>query len=317
MKHGAMSAKGTPGELEVRGPAVFLEYWQRPDETARRVSRWLVPHRRRGRLERRFVSAAGTLERGHHQDRRFQGVGARDRRDSTHPPGDCRVRGGRRPRRGLGRTCVRGRGTANRCDALARRAPAVGEGSSSRRTRCRAHCRRFPHCRAMRWARSSSRKLPGSSNRANLRTWPPRRLLVVTAVAATLVAAVGVASRPALLPRRQLRHASRAAANARRLLCRLSSGVSQRPSRTVRHRLADRLSICRDQSDDAPVRTDEDARESRRESAPESTRYGRSTRRSSIARFWWLQTPARPASRDDEAEHLRDVFTEGRVLLGG
>jgi malonyl-CoA/methylmalonyl-CoA synthetase len=26
-------ADGTPGELEVRGPAVFLEYWQRPDET--------------------------------------------------------------------------------------------------------------------------------------------------------------------------------------------------------------------------------------------------------------------------------------------
>jgi malonyl-CoA/methylmalonyl-CoA synthetase len=27
-------AEGTPGELEVRGPAVFHEYWQRPDETA-------------------------------------------------------------------------------------------------------------------------------------------------------------------------------------------------------------------------------------------------------------------------------------------
>ena len=39
---------GTPGELEVRGPAVFLEYWQRPDETARGLSRRLVPHRRHG-----------------------------------------------------------------------------------------------------------------------------------------------------------------------------------------------------------------------------------------------------------------------------
>ena len=28
-------ADGTPGELEVRGPSVFTEYWQRPDETAR------------------------------------------------------------------------------------------------------------------------------------------------------------------------------------------------------------------------------------------------------------------------------------------
>jgi malonyl-CoA/methylmalonyl-CoA synthetase len=26
--------EGTPGELEVRGPTVFLEYWQRPDETS-------------------------------------------------------------------------------------------------------------------------------------------------------------------------------------------------------------------------------------------------------------------------------------------
>ena len=30
---GAEVADGTPGELEVRGPTVFLEYWQRPDET--------------------------------------------------------------------------------------------------------------------------------------------------------------------------------------------------------------------------------------------------------------------------------------------
>ena len=30
---GALVADGTPGELEVRGPAVFLEYWQRPADT--------------------------------------------------------------------------------------------------------------------------------------------------------------------------------------------------------------------------------------------------------------------------------------------
>ena len=30
---GAPVADGTPGEIEVRGPGVFLEYWQRPDET--------------------------------------------------------------------------------------------------------------------------------------------------------------------------------------------------------------------------------------------------------------------------------------------
>jgi malonyl-CoA/methylmalonyl-CoA synthetase len=32
-EHGAAVADGTPGELEVRGPNVFLEYWQRLEET--------------------------------------------------------------------------------------------------------------------------------------------------------------------------------------------------------------------------------------------------------------------------------------------
>lgn len=32
-EHGQVVADGAPGELEVRGPAVFTEYWQRPDET--------------------------------------------------------------------------------------------------------------------------------------------------------------------------------------------------------------------------------------------------------------------------------------------
>ena len=33
-EQGAEVADGEPGELEVRGPSVFREYWQRPDETA-------------------------------------------------------------------------------------------------------------------------------------------------------------------------------------------------------------------------------------------------------------------------------------------
>ena len=34
-EQGKAVGAGTPGELEVRGPAVFLEYWRRPDETRR------------------------------------------------------------------------------------------------------------------------------------------------------------------------------------------------------------------------------------------------------------------------------------------
>ena len=33
--HGAAAPEGTPGELEVRGPGVFLEYWRRQEETRR------------------------------------------------------------------------------------------------------------------------------------------------------------------------------------------------------------------------------------------------------------------------------------------
>ena len=32
-EHGAPVEAGTPGELEVRGPNVFLEYWRRPEAT--------------------------------------------------------------------------------------------------------------------------------------------------------------------------------------------------------------------------------------------------------------------------------------------
>jgi len=34
-ERGVPIAEGTPGEIEVRGPQVFREYWGRPDETAR------------------------------------------------------------------------------------------------------------------------------------------------------------------------------------------------------------------------------------------------------------------------------------------
>ena len=35
---GRRGPRSCDGEIEVRGPGVFAEYWNRPDETARRVS---------------------------------------------------------------------------------------------------------------------------------------------------------------------------------------------------------------------------------------------------------------------------------------
>ena len=147
-----------------------------------RVSRRLVPHRRRGGARGRVVPAARPHERGHHQDRRLQGVGARDRGGAAHASGDCRMRGRRRQRRRLGRTRVGGRGASTRARRCRSTTCSSGRSPSWRRTRFRARFSRCPLCRATRWAKSSSRRLPGSSNSANLPTWvvaqsPPPQLL--------------------------------------------------------------------------------------------------------------------------------------------
>ena len=87
------------GEIDVRGPGVFSEYWNRPDETRdafrdgwfRTGDVAIAPDEaRRGRAPPR------PHQRGHHQDRRLQGVGARDRRGDprrTRPWRDCAVVG--------------------------------------------------------------------------------------------------------------------------------------------------------------------------------------------------------------------------------
>ena len=145
--------RARPGELEVRGPAVFHEYWQRPDETAAAFRDGWFRTGDMAVLRGRIVPAARPHQRGHHQDRRLQGVGARDRGGAAHAPGGRRVRRGRRRRRGVGRAGVGGRRAAAGRLAVARRSAALGARPSWRPTRCRARWPRSTRCRATRWAR--------------------------------------------------------------------------------------------------------------------------------------------------------------------
>ncbi len=108
---------GTPGEIEVRGPSVFLEYLAPAGGDPRGLPRRLVPHRRRRPPRGRSLPAAGTGERGHHQDGRLQGVGARDRGRAAASSRHLRLCRDRRARFGVGRTRVGGGGTARGLDA--------------------------------------------------------------------------------------------------------------------------------------------------------------------------------------------------------
>ena len=161
-EQGARRADGTPGELEVRGPAsssstgsgrrrratAFRDGWFRTGDVAV--------------LEDGVVPAARPHQRRHHQDRRLQGVGARDRGGAAHAPGDCRVRRRRRRRRGVGRAGVGGGRAARRGDAVARGPAAVGEGPAGALQDAAGAAAVSTRCRATRWARSSSRRLPRS-----------------------------------------------------------------------------------------------------------------------------------------------------------
>ena len=160
--------EGQPGEVEVEGPTVFREYWQRPEETQRGVPQRLVPHRRHGRGGAGLLPAARPHQRGHHQDRRVQGVGARNRRGAPHARRHRRVRRRGRGRRGVGRARLGGSGAEVGRDAGPRANCRRGRRRCSRRTRCRARYRWCRPCPEMRWERWSSPRLPGCSNRATL-----------------------------------------------------------------------------------------------------------------------------------------------------
>ena len=144
---------GSRARSRCRAPTVFREYWQRPEETTRGLSRRLVPHRRHGGRRGRLLPHARPHQRGHHQDRRLQGVGPRDRGGAPDARRHRRVRGRRRGRRRVGRTRVGGR----RAEAGSRRSSWAtcrpGRGRGWRRTRFPARCRWSARCRGMPWAR--------------------------------------------------------------------------------------------------------------------------------------------------------------------
>ncbi len=77
-ERGAPCAAGEPGEIEVKGPGVFSEYWGKPEATrAAFRGGWFRTGDTGGRS--RLLPHPRQDQPGHHQDRRLQGLGAGDR----------------------------------------------------------------------------------------------------------------------------------------------------------------------------------------------------------------------------------------------
>ena len=139
-------------------PGVFLEYWARPDAT-RDAFRdgWFRTGDVGGRRGRLLPDPRPPVG-GHHQDRRLQGLGARDRGSPARAPRRPRVRRRRRARRRSGASASRPRSSCGRRRTSRRsRRCASGPARGSRRTSCRRGCASSTTCRATRWARSSRR----------------------------------------------------------------------------------------------------------------------------------------------------------------
>ena len=61
-EHGEAVAPDTPGEIEVRGPGVFKEYWGKPEATQQSFPPWVVSNRRRCGVGERALSHSGAEE---------------------------------------------------------------------------------------------------------------------------------------------------------------------------------------------------------------------------------------------------------------
>ena len=116
------------------------------------------------RCRGRRLPPARAHQRRHHQDRRLQGLGARDRGGAARASGDRRMRRRRRRRSGVGRAGVaRRRAEAGR-QPSASTTCSTGPSRIWRPTKFRARCRPSRLCRATPWAKSSSRMSPALFN---------------------------------------------------------------------------------------------------------------------------------------------------------
>ncbi len=125
-----VSACIVDGELQLKGPGVFSEYWRQPDATREAfVDGWF----RTGDaavVEDGALSPARTRERRHPQIRRTQDLRPRNRGGAAHASRHCRVRRRRRGRRGVGSArLLRGRTAAGR-ETRSRGVETMGQNTS-------------------------------------------------------------------------------------------------------------------------------------------------------------------------------------------
>ena len=91
---------GLPGEIAIRGPQVMAGYWQRPDETAKVMTRRrLLPHRRHRHGRRARLLQDRRPQEGHDPGQRLQRLPERGRGRGHADARRARVRRGRRARR--------------------------------------------------------------------------------------------------------------------------------------------------------------------------------------------------------------------------
>ena len=156
-------ADGTPGEIQVRGPTVFREYWRRPDATraAFTADGWF----RTGDVATRADGVYRILGRASIDIIKTGGykVSALEIEEAlrAHPAiAECAVVGVDDPE--WGQRVAAAVVLAPGSDASTSTRCAPGPSSASRHTRSRRCCASSPTCRATRWARWSNRRSRGS-----------------------------------------------------------------------------------------------------------------------------------------------------------
>ena len=148
----------TIGEIQVRGPNLFLGVPQPPRRHRRGDARRLVCHRRHGHPHRRGLHPHRRAPRHRpHQERRLQDRRRGDRGLPARAPGRRGRRRHRRGRRRPGRARRRLDRPARRRDACRSQSWSTTWPSSSPPTSARATCASSTSCPATTWARSRRR----------------------------------------------------------------------------------------------------------------------------------------------------------------